>query len=165
MAGLVVDTHALVWYLFGSARLSATARVQIDSVLDAGGYLYVPAVSLVELTYLVEKSRLPAIVRTRLAELLDDSESGLVLAPLDRGTADAVARVGRDSVPDMPDRIIAATALHLHLPLVTRDRRDPCGRSRDHLVAATGRRMRRASLKSDVLPETLALGAWTTVPR
>jgi len=25
-------------------------------------------------------------------------------------------------VPDMPDRIIAATALHLDLPLVTRDR-------------------------------------------
>jgi len=29
----------------------------------------------------------------------------------------------RDLVPEMPDRIIAATALHLGLPLVTRDRR------------------------------------------
>jgi predicted nucleic acid-binding protein len=85
--------------------------------------VYVPAVSLVELTYLVEKGRLPAIARTRLTELLDDSESGLVLAPLDRGTSDAVARIGRDNVPDMPDRIIAATALYLHLPLVTRDRK------------------------------------------
>jgi predicted nucleic acid-binding protein len=32
-------------------------------------------------------------------------------------------RISRDVVPDMPDRIIAATALHLELPLVTSDRR------------------------------------------
>jgi predicted nucleic acid-binding protein len=35
---------------------------------------------------------------------------------------DAMARVPRDQVPDLPDRIIAATALHLGVPLVTRDR-------------------------------------------
>ena len=29
----------------------------------------------------------------------------------------------RDVVPDMPDRIIAATAVHLGLPLITRDER------------------------------------------
>jgi len=34
---------------------------------------------------------------------------------------DAVARFDREGVPDMPDRITAATALHLGLPLVTRD--------------------------------------------
>jgi predicted nucleic acid-binding protein len=28
----------------------------------------------------------------------------------------------REAVPDMPDRIIAATALHLHVPLISRDR-------------------------------------------
>jgi PIN domain nuclease of toxin-antitoxin system len=123
MPGLVVDTHALVWYLLDSPRLSATARGRIDRALEAGEFLYVPAICLVELTYLVEKGRLPAIARTRLTDLMDDSESGLVLAPLDRGTADAVARIDRDSVPDMPDRIIAATALNLHLPLVTRDRK------------------------------------------
>jgi predicted nucleic acid-binding protein len=36
--------------------------------------------------------------------------------------AEAVAEVPRSAVPDMPDRIIAATALHLGLPLVSRDR-------------------------------------------
>jgi predicted nucleic acid-binding protein len=83
----------------------------------------VPAVSLIELTYLVEKGRLPEAARTRVISLIDDPESGLVLAAIDRGVVDAVARVDRDSVPDMPDRIIAATALHLGLPLVTRDRK------------------------------------------
>jgi predicted nucleic acid-binding protein len=35
--------------------------------------------------------------------------------------ADALALVPRAIVPDMPDRIIAATALYLNLPLVTAD--------------------------------------------
>jgi predicted nucleic acid-binding protein len=40
-----------------------------------------------------------------------------------KADADALPNVPRDAAPDMPDRIIAATALHLGLPLVTRDRR------------------------------------------
>ena len=44
-----------------------------------------------------------------------------------RRLRDAVRNVvPRDVVPDMPDRIIAATALYLGLPLVTRDSEDPC---------------------------------------
>jgi predicted nucleic acid-binding protein len=35
--------------------------------------------------------------------------------------AESLELVPRKDVPDMPDRIIAATALHLGLPLVTRD--------------------------------------------
>lgn len=123
MAGLVVDTHALVWYLLGSPRLSVTARSRLDATLAAGEPLHVPAVSLIELTYLVEKGRLPEAARARVLSLIDDPESGLALAAIDRGVVDAVARIDRDSVPDMPDRIIAATALHLGLPLVSRDRK------------------------------------------
>jgi predicted nucleic acid-binding protein len=33
------------------------------------------------------------------------------------------ARVRWESVPDIPNRIIAETAIHLGLPLVTRDRK------------------------------------------
>jgi PIN domain nuclease of toxin-antitoxin system len=43
------------------------------------------------------------------------------LYEIDREVADAVALIPRSVVPDMPDRIIAATALHLNLPLVTAD--------------------------------------------
>jgi predicted nucleic acid-binding protein len=45
----------------------------------------------------------------------------LEVIPLDRGIAEAVAQIPLTMVPDMPDRIIAATALFLKLPLVTRD--------------------------------------------
>jgi predicted nucleic acid-binding protein len=54
---------------------------------------------------------------------LRDPSSGVSLAPLDLATASAVAKVPRDAVPELADRMIAATALHLNLPLVTRDAR------------------------------------------
>ena len=41
----------------------------------------------------------------------------------DRAVVDAVAHVSRAEVPDMPDRIIAATALALGLPVISRDAR------------------------------------------
>jgi predicted nucleic acid-binding protein len=35
----------------------------------------------------------------------------------------AVGRVIRDEVPDMPDRIIAGTALYFSVPVISRDRK------------------------------------------
>ena len=35
----------------------------------------------------------------------------------------AVRQIDRVAVPELPDRIIAATALHLGVPLLTRDER------------------------------------------
>jgi PIN domain nuclease of toxin-antitoxin system len=77
----------------------------------------------VETVYLVEKGRLTRTAYERLRSALNDPESGLRVAPLDASVADALQKIPRDAVPDMPDRIIAATALHLGLPIVTRDRR------------------------------------------
>ena len=50
-------------------------------------------------------------------------QPALVAVPLDAEVSDALRKIPAKIVPDMPDRIIAATALHLGLPLVTRDRR------------------------------------------
>ena len=50
-------------------------------------------------------------------------DSGLAVVSLDLSIARALRRIPRAVVPEMPDRIIAATALYLGLPLVTRDLR------------------------------------------
>jgi PIN domain nuclease of toxin-antitoxin system len=121
MPGVVVDTHSIVWYLAQDPNLSATAMAALDGATQAGDSIFVPAICLVELTYLVEKNRLPALARERLIEALDDPEMPIRLAPLDRAMIDAVASVNRSEVPDMPDRIVVATALALQLPLATRD--------------------------------------------
>lgn len=44
-----------------------------------------------------------------------------MIASLDLETASALAQVDRAIIPEMSDRIITATALHLNLPLLTRD--------------------------------------------
>jgi predicted nucleic acid-binding protein len=50
----------------------------------------------------------------------------LEIIPLTQSIALTVRRVPREQVPDLPDlpdRVIAATALHLGVPLISRDRK------------------------------------------
>lgn len=88
-----------------------------------GEHILVPAICLVELVYLVEKQRVAPDSMGALERALASEGSGYRVQPLDQEIASAVARVPREQVPELPDRIIAATALHLGLPLVTRDRK------------------------------------------
>jgi PIN domain nuclease of toxin-antitoxin system len=119
----VLDTHTVLWYLEYSKELSVVVRTMIEVAVREARDVHVSAISLVETVYLVERRRLPLNALERLRAALTDPNSGLFVAPVDAGVADALPHVPRDVVPDMPDRIIAATALHLGLPIVTRDRR------------------------------------------
>jgi len=58
MSSFVVDTHAFVWYVSGSPRLSARALDVMQTSVAAGFPILVPAISLVEIVYLVEKGRI-----------------------------------------------------------------------------------------------------------
>jgi PIN domain nuclease of toxin-antitoxin system len=121
MTGVVVDTHAFVWYLLSPARLSQIARDTLAQAAAKGDRIYVPAIVLVEVCYLVDKGRFQPQDLDALIAAIADPNGGFVVAPLDQQTALAVRNVDRSTVPDMPDRIIAATALALGLPLITRD--------------------------------------------
>ena len=89
----------------------------------AGDLIHIPSICLVELTYLAEKGRLPSAARDALIEALDDPAGPCTLVPLDRLVAEALQLVQRTEVPDLPDRIVAATALALRVPLISRDRK------------------------------------------
>ncbi len=121
MPAIVADTHAIVWYLADDPRLSASAARALDDATRSGDPILVPSITLVELTYLVEKGRLPAAARLRLVEALADPEGPYQLAPLDGAVAGAVEQIDRTAVPDLPDRVIAATAVAWDAPLVSRD--------------------------------------------
>jgi PIN domain nuclease of toxin-antitoxin system len=120
---LVLDTHAVIWYLSGSKQLSSIARGIIATEERNGESIFVSAISLVEIVYLAERGRLPSAALQSLGDALKDPSGSMVVAPLNAAVAEAVQRISRVAVPDMPDRIIAATAVHLKAELVTRDRR------------------------------------------
>ncbi len=119
----VVDTHAAIWYLLDVESLSEKVYSLIDNAALAGAPTYISAISLVEVVYLVERGRILADAYQRFVKQLGRENPAFTVVPLDSHIAEALRRISRSAVPDMPDRIIAATALHLGLPLVTRDRR------------------------------------------
>ena len=66
MAAVVADTHAAVWYLLNAKSLSSNAQRAMDEAVALGDPVYVSSISLVEVVYLVEKGKLPAVVLDRL---------------------------------------------------------------------------------------------------
>jgi len=123
MTDYVADTHALIWYLENSPRLGSQARAAFDACDRGEIRIYVPTICLVEIVYLMEKGRISPDMKSMLNEELKSAESGLVLADLNADVADQTANVLREDIPDLPDRVIAATALALNLPLISRDRK------------------------------------------
>jgi PIN domain nuclease of toxin-antitoxin system len=119
----VADTHALIWYVFNDARLSPFAATFMDEADADGERIGISSVTLVEIVYLIEKKRIDPTTFDRILTLLNLPDGVLWEFPVDRDIAKAVSLISRDEVPDMPDRIIAATAVHLGIPLISRDRK------------------------------------------
>ena len=117
----VSDTHSTIWYLFASPELSTIAKNHLDAVSASGGYIYIPTISFVEITYLAERNRLGANVLPTINAAIQMPNSVLKPIELTYSIAFSLNQTSRSIVPDMPDRIIAATALQLNLPLVTKD--------------------------------------------
>jgi PIN domain nuclease of toxin-antitoxin system len=118
---LVLDTHAVIWYFLGSDQLSAIALEAIRSSIQGGKRVYISAISIVEMIYLTERRRIPPEALQKLEAAIETADAAIVVTPLDVAIAKTVENVPREIVPDMPDRIIAATAIHLNVPCVTRD--------------------------------------------
>jgi PIN domain nuclease of toxin-antitoxin system len=119
----VADTHTALWYLFDDPRLSAAAGEFIDRAAAAGNRVVVSSISLAEIVYLIEKGRLSENVYADLKAALDDPDHVFKEVTFTGEIVDAMRRVPRTEVPDMPDRIVAATGVCFGLPVISRDGR------------------------------------------
>jgi PIN domain nuclease of toxin-antitoxin system len=97
----VADTHAVIWYLQGSTRISTAARAALDETTGAGLPVLVSTMTLVELRYLVQKGTFTEGEATEFDEVLGAEDSGFEIVPVD----DDVARaVGGSRVRQLPTR-------------------------------------------------------------
>ncbi len=74
-------------------------------------------------SYLIEKGRLSENVYADLKAALDDPDHVFKEVTFTGEIVDAMRRVPRTEVPDMPDRIVAATGVCFGLPVISRDGR------------------------------------------
>jgi PIN domain nuclease of toxin-antitoxin system len=121
MIAAVADTHTALWYLFNDGRLSIAAGDFIDKSAAAGSRIVISSISLAEIVYLIEKNRLSENAYTDLKAALDDPDHVFKEAPITVEIVEAMKQVPRADVPDMPDRIVAATAVYFGVPVISRD--------------------------------------------
>lgn len=116
MKSVLLDTHAWAWSLMSEARLSNKARAGIEQA-DA---VMVSPISFFEIAQKVRLGKWPEMEPRvdRLPQFLDE-QGGVVanLDPLICTSAGAMPWVHRDPF----DRLIAATAIHYNLPVVSAD--------------------------------------------
>jgi PIN domain nuclease of toxin-antitoxin system len=102
-----VDTHALVWYIEGSAKLGSAAKAVLD---DPASDLVLPLIALAEAVDIVDKGRtkIPD-VPTLLDRVFNDPRLELYPFTLEILEQSRSAT----SVPEMHDRLIVSTGLYL----------------------------------------------------
>lgn len=119
---VVADSHAIVWYLQGSPRLSELAASALSEAEDSDG-IAVSVATLVDLWYVTQTTQ--GVTTDDLATLRATmvASAKVDLHPIDVAVTDAAISIPRDALSDPWDRFILATARALELPLVTRDER------------------------------------------
>ena len=123
MLAAVADTHAVIWYLFSDPRLGRAASDFIDAAIVNGDHIGISAISLAEMIYLIEKKRMPATALEDVLAAIANPKTVLQEVPLDAGIVVSMKQIPREEIPDLPDRIIAATARFQGVPVLSRDSR------------------------------------------
>lgn len=120
---ILLDTHALLWWVSDPKRIPAKATRLVDAAVRAGEQIAVCSISIWEIAMLVSRGRLTLNVATDVWVGRVESLPFLTFAPVDNRVA--LRSVNLDGFPnrDPADRMIAATAIEMGATLITADAR------------------------------------------
>ena len=117
---LLLDTHVLIWLMFGEAKLGKKAAKTIN-LSARGNRLVVSAITPWEIGVLVAKRRINLHQATMQWVSAAISIPGMKLSALEPEIAVASTCLPFEMHADPADRILVATARHLGATLVTAD--------------------------------------------
>lgn len=120
---IVLDTHALLWWVSAPDRIPRKSRRLLDKAIAGKQPIAVSSISLWEIALLVERGRLELTMPVTVWLSHLEAIPWLSFVPVDNGIA--VRSVQLDAFPhrDPADRIIVATALGQNATLITADDR------------------------------------------
>ena len=116
---IVADTCVVVWLALAPEKLSNTARMAVEDARNNGG-LAICGVTLYEIAWLVAHGRIQ--LRMDSETFLSGIEAKFIVLPITAEIAHRAALLPESFPGDPMDRMIAATALHRAVPLITSDK-------------------------------------------
>jgi len=116
MDSFVTDTQALVKFMMGKKVINDRSHQAYQSADKGESTIIIPAIVLMEVLYLFEKNRIDiGLLQT---EDLFKSQN-YQFEPLSFEILKTASEI--DDIPELHDRLIAATARYLDLPIITND--------------------------------------------
>ncbi|HEV3424137.1 MAG TPA: type II toxin-antitoxin system VapC family toxin [Paraburkholderia sp.] len=117
---IVLDTHALVWWVSADPTLSKKAKAAIEREL-VGGEIIISSISAWEIAMLVEREKL--VLSMDVSSWLDTISAieAVRFMPVDVEIATKSVDLPGEFHKDPANRMIVATARKLAVPLVTKD--------------------------------------------
>lgn len=116
MNSYVTDTQAMVKFMMGKKVINDAAQKAYLSADIGDAIIIIPAIALMEVMYLFERNR----IETSILQIENLMECrNYQFEPLSLEILKTAIEI--DDIPELHDRLIAATARHLGLPLITND--------------------------------------------
>ncbi len=120
---IVLDTHALIWWVSGSHQLSNKALKVINKTLKAKEEVLISSISVWEIAMLVRKNRLALSMDVNQWIATSATIEGVRYVPLDNEISINSVQLPGDFHANPADRIIVALARKLNALLVSADQK------------------------------------------